>query len=58
MCRNTARVLRRFAKFASKQPPTLMWYPLKAGKMGNKPRKNRYSKVAHASFENILEILR
>ena len=31
-----------------------MQYPIKAGKMGNKPHKNQYSKVAHASFENIL----
>ena len=32
-----------------------MRYPIKVGKMGNKPHKNQYSKVAHASFENILE---
>ena len=32
-----------------------MWYPINMGKMGNKPHKNQYSKVAHTSFENILE---
>ena len=32
-----------------------MQYPIKAGKMGNKPHKNRYSKVAHASLKNILK---
>ena len=38
-----------------KQPPTSMRQPIKAGKMGKKPHKNQYSKVAHASFENIFE---
>ena len=32
-----------------------MWYPIKAGKTGNKPHKNQYRKVAYASFDNILE---
>ena len=35
-----------------------MRQPIKAGKMGKKnkkPHKNKYRKVAHASFENILE---
>ena len=35
-----------------------MWYPIKSGKMGNKPHKNHYSKLAHASFENNLENLK
>ena len=54
MRRRTARVLRRFAKFA-KKPPTPMRYPIKVGKMGNKPHKKQHSKVANMSFENILE---
>ena len=37
-----------------KQLPTSMRQPIKVGKMG-KPHKNQYHKVAHASFENILE---
>ena len=32
-----------------------MWQPIKAGKMGKKPHKNQHRKVAHMSFENILE---
>ena len=35
-----------------------MWYPIKAAKMGNQSHKNQYSKVAQASFENILEIVK
>ena len=38
-----------------KQSLTPIWYPIKAGQMGNKPHKNQYSKVAYTSFQNNLE---
>ena len=46
--------MRRFAKFAT---IAVDFHAVshKYGKMGNNPHKIRYCRVAHVSFENILE---
>ena len=48
------QVLRKFAKFA-KTAADFHAVSHKYGKMGNKPHKNQYRKVAHVNFENILK---